>query len=62
VGGVNLAGVVLDDDAEDELGAALERARKLRQAAIKNSGETGVEQVCITTFSLKPLVSFVIYF
>uniref|UniRef100_A0A915EEI4 U4/U6.U5 tri-snRNP-associated protein 1 n=1 Tax=Ditylenchus dipsaci TaxID=166011 RepID=A0A915EEI4_9BILA len=47
VGGVNLAGVVLDDDAEDELGAALERARKIRQAAAKSSsnGGTGAEQV-----------------
>uniref|UniRef100_A0A0M3JPH3 Polyprotein n=1 Tax=Anisakis simplex TaxID=6269 RepID=A0A0M3JPH3_ANISI len=35
VGGVDLTGVVIEDDAEDELSSVLERARKIRQAEIK---------------------------
>lgn len=40
VGGVDLTGVVIEDDAEDELASMLDRARKLRQIEAKSSEET----------------------
>ena len=35
IGGVDLTGVVIDDDAEDELASMLDRARKFRQIEVK---------------------------
>uniref|UniRef100_A0A915CD57 U4/U6.U5 tri-snRNP-associated protein 1 n=3 Tax=Parascaris univalens TaxID=6257 RepID=A0A915CD57_PARUN len=35
VGGVDLTGVVIEDDAEEELSLQLEKARKIRQAEVK---------------------------
>uniref|UniRef100_A0A0N5AQA4 U4/U6.U5 tri-snRNP-associated protein 1 n=1 Tax=Syphacia muris TaxID=451379 RepID=A0A0N5AQA4_9BILA len=39
VGGVDLTGVVIDDDAEDELAAVLDRARKIRQVENKKTSD-----------------------
>lgn len=44
VGGVDLSGVVLDDDAEDELHSILERTRKLKQVDAGRE-DTGVARV-----------------
>lgn len=46
LGGVDLTGVVLDDDAEDELHLALQRQRLSKQNVAKKEG--GAEQVFIT--------------
>lgn len=35
MGGVDLTGVVIEDDAEEELSLQLEKARKIRQAEVK---------------------------
>uniref|UniRef100_A0A1I7RX34 U4/U6.U5 tri-snRNP-associated protein 1 n=1 Tax=Bursaphelenchus xylophilus TaxID=6326 RepID=A0A1I7RX34_BURXY len=39
VGGANIGGVILDDEAEDELHAALEKTRKLNQAKENESSD-----------------------
>lgn len=40
MGGVDLTGVLVDDDAEEELSAMLHRARKVRTLEVKKeSGE-----------------------
>lgn len=47
MGGANITGIQINDDAEDELSIALERARKLKQLEVKNENgaETSAEQV-----------------
>lgn len=44
IGGVDLTGVVLEDDAEDELNLALQRQRLAKQNKVVKK-EIGAEQV-----------------
>jgi U4/U6.U5 tri-snRNP-associated protein 1 len=45
VGGVNLAGIVVDDDDADELAGMLERTRRLKQQQAAQKSSSGAEKV-----------------